>query len=191
MRAVRRLLLAAAVAALLAGCGRVVEERAAAPGGGPAPPQSAELGWVERYGKNGAGLVFRVDELVVEADGWRARIGLENDTGVTWDVGDRALLREFGLMLFVTGTQEELDDRNQAADLPPVRPARRYDPPLPAALAPGERWTGTISAPGSLPAGRWARVAFGWLIARDDPPDGLRSRVFWITDHAYRLRGGS
>lgn len=188
MRAVRRLLLAVALAGLLAGCGRAVETRTAEPSGGPAPPQTAPLGWEERYGEPGAGLVFRVEELVVDAGGWRARIGVENDSDVAFSVGDGPLLHDFGLMLFVTGELDELDDRNQAADLPPVRAARRIDPPLPATLRPRATWSGTISAPGSLPAGRWVRLGFGWFIADGEPPEGLESRVYWITDRAYRLR---
>ena len=53
---------------------------------------------------------------------------------------------------------------------------------------PGDGWRGTISAPGSLASGRWVRVVFGPLVAVGDPPDDMRSRFVWITDHAYRLR---
>jgi hypothetical protein len=188
MRAVHRVVVAAAVAALLAGCGRLDAHAPVARGVGPAPPQTLELGWVERYGDPGASLVFRVHELVVEEDGWRARVAVENDTDVAYAIGEGALLRDFGLLLFVTGGLEELQQRNQAADLPPVRRARRYDPPLPERLGPRERWSGTISAPGRLPAGRWARFGFGWFVAEASPPEGLGRRVYWITDRATRLR---
>ena len=69
-----------------------------------------------------------------------------------------------------------------------VRAARRFVPELPARLRPGDGWRGTISAPGSLASGRWVRVVFGPLVAVGDPPDDMRTRFVWITDHAYHLR---
>jgi hypothetical protein len=155
-----------------------------------AGPQSAELDWREPYGPSGQRLIFEVERLDVLRDGWRARLGLVNNTSVAWDIGDpRATLdRSFGLMLFATGDPGELEQRNRAQTLPPVRPAVRYEPELPEILEPGASWRGEIFARGSLGAGSWVRVVFGTLIAVGRTPEGLEDRLVWITDHRYRLR---
>ncbi|GIU94419.1 MAG: hypothetical protein KatS3mg012_0876 [Gaiellaceae bacterium] len=158
--------------------------------GAPAPPQRGELDWRESYGPSGQQLVFRVEWLEVTRDGWAARIGLENRTSVAYSVGDpRATLdRAFGLMLFSSGELAELERRNAEGNLPRVRAAQDYEPELPAVLEPGAAWEGTISAPGALAAGAWARVVFGALTAVGKVPEGLEEQVVWITDSAYRLR---
>jgi hypothetical protein len=187
----RRALLAAGIALLAAGCGGdgdpvVLGDE------GRAPPQQATLDWSEAYGEPGARLVFRVDSLAVERDGWTANVAVENDTRVPFTLasGASSLDRAFGLMLLPTGDIKELDRLNRANELPPVRQAERFDPPLPGVLDPGESWQGTMAARGSLPAGTWARVVFGAFVTIEEPPEGLQERVVWITDHAHRLRPG-
>ena len=155
-----------------------------------AGPQTAELGWRETYGPAGEQLVFSVDVLDVDESGWSVRLSLENETSIAYEVGDpRATLdRSFGLMLFSSGDPEELEERNAGGTLPAVRPAASYEPSLPQILEPGDSWEGTISAPGALVAGSWARVVFGTLVAVGKPPEELDERVVWITDEAHRLR---
>jgi hypothetical protein len=187
MRRALFVLAVAALAMLPAACGG--GERSV-PEARPAPPQRAELGWEESFGKTGARMVFRVRELEVLRNGWRAAISITNQTDADYAVGDpRASLdRSFGLMLFPTGDVRELEQRNQAGELPAVRPAADYSPPLPLVLEPGGTWSGTISAHGSLAAGLFARVVFGALVPVDESPEGLPGVLVWITDHAYRLR---
>jgi len=156
-----------------------------------AGPQSAPLGWSETYGRSGQRLVFKVDSLRVVDGGWRARIAMANDTTTAYDVGDSRvkLDRSYGLMLFATGSPSELDRRNRAGTLPPVREAVQFKPALPKTLDAGESWAGTISAPGALVAGSWVRVVFGALMSvSEKPPSGAPTSVVWITDHAYQLR---
>jgi hypothetical protein len=69
-----------------------------------------------------------------------------------------------------------------------VRAANRFAPELPKILEPKAAWEGTISAPGALVAGSWARVVFGTLIAVGKPPEGLEEVFVWITDNAYELK---
>ncbi len=154
-----------------------------------AGPQTAALAWRETYGSTGEQLVFTVESLDVLRAGWRARVGVENDTKVAWELNDpRATLdRSFGLMLFTTGKQEELDELNTSGELPEPRTATSFAPALPAILEPGDSWEGTMSASGSLVAGSWARVVFGTLVAVGNPPEELSDTVVWITDHAYHL----
>lgn len=174
----------------LAAAGCAGAEPQPLPAAEPAPPQRAELNWVESTGDPGARVVFRVGELEVLADGWRVAISITNDTTTQFSVGDpkAALDRRFGLMLFPTGDVSELERRNRAGDLPEIRAADVYEPPLPLVLEPGRTWSGTISAPGSLAAGTFVRVVFGALVPVGDPPRGLPEVLVWITDHAYRLQ---
>jgi hypothetical protein len=186
----RWFLLVASLALFTAGCGG--DEETPLPDAGPAPPQRATLGWQEVYGDPGARLVFRVDSLAVEENGWRAAISVRNESKARFAVasGSASLDRSFGLMLLPTGDLRELDRLNSAGQLPPIREAQRFTPPLPGVLEPGGSWHGEIAAGGALPAGSWARVVFGAFVAMGEPPPGLQDRVVWITDHAHRLAPG-
>jgi hypothetical protein len=155
-----------------------------------AGPQNAKLDWRETFGPPGQKLVFEVERFRVMRDGWKAWIRLTNNTSVAYEVGDpqATIDRSFGLMLFETGREAELESRNAEGTLPALRPATRYKPELPKILESNGTWHGVISAPGSLVAGSWVRVVFGTLIAIGSTGDVLEDRVVWITDHAYRLR---
>jgi hypothetical protein len=154
-----------------------------------AGPQSASLGWRETYGVPGEEVVFTVDSIAVTEHGWNARVGIENRSSVGWELDPGATPEgSFGLQLFETGDKQELEDRNQSGTLPAVRAASRYEPKLPAILEPKASWKGTISAPGALVAGSWARVVFGTLLAVGKPTEGMEDVLVWITDSAYHLR---
>jgi hypothetical protein len=154
-----------------------------------AGPQYKRLEWSEKYGVPGEEVVFTVDSLEVTTTGWKAKVGIENGTSVGWELAPGATTEgSFGLQLFETGGEEELEERNQGGTLPAVRAATRYEPELPPILEPHDSWTGTISARGALVADSWARVVFGTLIAVGKPPDGLEEVFVWITDNSYRLR---
>lgn len=154
-----------------------------------AGPQHATLDWNETYGVPGQQVVFTVDSLDVTKQGWEARVGIANHTSVGWELAPGATPEgSFGLQLFQTGDKTELEDRNQSNTLPAVRAANRFAPELPKILEPKAAWEGTISAPGALVAGSWARVVFGTLIAVGKPPEGLEEVFVWITDNAYELK---
>ena len=154
-----------------------------------AGPQTATLDWREPYGKAGERIVFTVDSLEVTPSGWNAAVGIDNRTKVGWELAPGATPEgSFGLQLFETGDEKELDQRNRQGTLPAVRAATGYVPELPRILEPGKSWSGTISARGPLVAGSWARVAFGTLVAVGKPPEGFQDVVVWITDHAYLLK---
>jgi hypothetical protein len=179
----------AAVAAVTAGCGG-----GDAPTTLPteaAPPQEAELGWEEQLPETGPALEFIVHRFAVTEDGWDADVEVVNRTGIPWRLpgADDAVPTSFGVMLFPTDDQSELEQRSRDADLPGLRAAERYDPALPARIEPGTGWRGTIGAHGSLAAGLYVRLVLGPFVAVGDPPDGMQSGFSWITDHAYRLHG--
>lgn len=153
-----------------------------------AGPQTANLAWRETYGSDGEELVFTVDRFEITKTGWNARIGIANESSVGWELAPGATPEgSFGVQLFETGGQQELEERNRTGTLPAVRAASRYAPKLPPILEPGASWEGEISARGALVAGSWARVVFGTLVAVGKPPDQLSETVVWITDSAYEL----
>jgi hypothetical protein len=155
-----------------------------------APPQRAELGWVERYPAKQPALVFGVRSFAVTQEGWSAAVSVQNVSSVSWEVGDPrfTLERAFGVLLFPNDDLEELERRNRDGTLPAIRSAHAYDPPLPRVLEPGATWLSTISAPGPLPGGLWVRLSLGTFTSVGDPPDGAQPQVLWFTDHAYQLR---
>src|SRR6188472_480516 len=157
MPLLRSALLVLAAATLLAGCGS--SETAPLPPG-PAPPQEAELHWVERYPGKGPAVVFRAEHFEVTTSGWRAEIGLENQTSTTWRLVETPTTG-FGVMLFPTNEVAEVESRSSGGDLPGLRAAQTVGPPLPPSLAPGASWHGTIAAPGPLAVGLYARIVFG------------------------------
>jgi hypothetical protein len=183
-----RLLALVLLALLAAGC---ASEPRRIPPARAAPPQTADLHWVESYGEAGARLVFGVERFEVLGSGWRAKISLTNGTSVRYSVRDpdSSLDQRFGLMLFQTGDLRQLEQLNRAGELPAVRRAEVFHPQLPLVLEPGRTWRGLISAPGPLAAGRWVRVVFGTLVPIGTAPSGLPQQLTWITDHAYRLEG--
>ena len=183
----RRLLAGALLAVVAAGCGAAAQ--GPIPDARPAPPQSATLGWQEVYGDPGARLVFNVRSLAVTPRGWQANVSVENQSNVRFAVatGKTSIDSSFGLMIMPTGDHRELDRLNNAGELPAVRQAETFDPPLPGVLEPGATWTGMLAARGALPGGSWARVVFGAFVAMGRPPTGLQDRVVWITDHAHLL----
>jgi len=183
MPPVRSALLALAAATLLAGCSS--SEPPPLPPG-PAPPQKAELHWVERYPADGPAMVFRADHFEVTKSGWQAAIGLENQTSIAWRLVELPTTG-FGVMLFPTNEVSEVESRSGGGDLPGLRSAQSFDPPLPESLAPGASWQGTIAAPGPLAVGLYARIVFGQLVADGDVPTGMPAQFSWITDHAYKL----
>ena len=120
------------------------------------------------------------------ASGWRAEIGLENDTSTKWRLVESPTTG-FGVMLFPSGEVSKVESRSRDGDLPGLREAWTFDPPLPSSLPPGGSWHGTISAPGPLAAGLHVRIVFGQLVAVGDAPSGMPAQFSWITDHSYRL----
>ena len=181
--------IAAAAIGILSGCRSEETDSAQSPATA-AGRQSAELGWKEQTPAAGRALVFRVHRFAVTRSGWEADVEIGNRTSVGWQLGadSVAVEQSFGVMLFATADLEEVEQRGQDGDLPGLRPAQVFEPSLPERLAPGGRWRATVSAKGSLAAGRYLRVVFGPLSAEGDPPEGMPDDFVWITDHAYLLR---
>ncbi len=167
------------LAVALAGCSTGIERPVLA---APAKPRTFALGWVERF--PAARFTFRVQRLVVGANGWRANVSVANRSGTAYRVPERSI----GLVLLDTSSTAEL--RRLTGNLqhaPPALKPTRVVPPFPRVLRPGGVWSGTISGPEVLREGSVVRVLFGPY-----PPVGHRDSlestdVLWVTDQAVRL----
>ncbi len=180
-----RLVLALAVLAA-AGCSTASQVEPAEPVR-PAEPQTAELHWREAYPDTGPQLRFYVDRLVVRKDGWSADIAVENATAIPFRLGTQPVDLDFGLMLFESASLDELESASKSGTLPSLRRAITIEPPPTETIAPGTTWRATMSAPGSLVDGSYARVSFGPFVAEGDPPPGMEPVVRWITDKAHEI----
>jgi len=160
----------------------------------PAKAQTAELGWVESAGSGQSKLVFRVRSFAVTEHGWSSSLSVTNDTDATFTIAGIAppFTHAFGVMVFATGSHDELEQRNAQVTLPSLREATHFAPALPGTLRPHATWSGTVFATGALPSGGWVRVVFGAFDPTKEMPESLVASwaakdLIWITDHAHRL----
>jgi hypothetical protein len=181
----RRTVLLAVV--VLAGCGGGAPDSAPLGPARAAEPQQITLDWRESYPASGQRLLFAVDRLDIREDGWSVEIEVTNRTTTAFDLGGNPAELGYGVMLFATGDLQELEQAARQGTMPPVRRATSIEPAPPGKLAPGKTWRATLSAPGSLAAGSYLRVAFGPLVADGKPPNEIEPVVFWITDLAHSL----
>lgn len=125
------------------------------------------LNWVEKLDKGPTiRLTFRVGTLQTTGRTWSATVEIVNHgTGKVGVSGS-----QFGVLEFAAKTDFER----------PLRflRAATLKPPLPAVLAPGKTWRGTIGGPGTPDDDRHVRLIFGPFTS------GLSPTPFtWITDH--------
>ena len=163
---------------MVAGCGSNQPGPELAP---PAKPRTYELGWVERY--ESAHFTFRVDQLVVAREGWRAQVSVKNNSKNAFRLAERSA----GLVLLDTRRRSEIRRLTGGFQHPPpaLKP-ERISPEPPPVLGPGAFWNATISGGEVLRDGSIVRVLFGPFSSierfRTEAED-----VQWVTDHAVRI----
>ena len=69
---------------------RLTSDEESTPTSVAAGPQTADLGWREVYGSPGEQLVFTVERIDFTESGWSARVGVENDSSVGWELAPGA-----------------------------------------------------------------------------------------------------
>jgi hypothetical protein len=161
----------------LAGCGSP-DRPSLAP---PATPRTVELGWHEPF--TAGQFVFEVERLVVEEDGWRAKVKVRNESTSPYRFGGRRV----ALVLLETSSRDELtrltDNLERA---PPSLLPDRVAPRPPAVLGPGASWSGELRGSTVLGEGSVVRVLFG-PFSRIGARGRESSDVLWVTDHSVRL----
>ena len=132
-----------------------------------ASAETTRLGWVEKLDKGPTTrMTFRVGELRATGGAWSATVEIVNRGTVAVTISDS----QFGIVEYATKTEFKRSLRALRADT--------FRPPLPARLAPGKSWKGTVGGPGTPDDSRYVRLVFGAFSS------GLAPTPFtWITDH--------
>jgi hypothetical protein len=148
----------------------------AAGSAGARPAESTvtiKLGWHERALARGRTVMtFNVRTLSITSRGWTIAASFRNTS--------RSRLRireEFALL--VAKRRAQIDGAGALQ-------AKSFRPALPAALAPGQGWSGTFSGGGaSILHGVFVRAHFSYFRGPVIPG---QAGFGWITDHVVRLR---
>lgn len=151
-----------------------------------ARPQTITLDWHEVDGVGDVGFALDVRVLRIERGGWAVEAAVANHTDVTFRI-TRPHVRgrtKFGLFVLPSASSQEWAKRVAARRLTPELLATRFEPPIPALLRPGARWSGTFSGPGRPPSGSFVRVAFGRFVTTEAPPRGLPAELLAVTRRA-------
>jgi hypothetical protein len=154
-----------------------------------APPQTVPFHGSSDCGPKGRDIEIHVRRLVLRRDGWRVDASIANHTGTAVQVSrpHHPNHVQFGVDVFETNRLGEVERRVAQRAMHNNALAERVEPPLPHALEPGERWRGSFSGPGRLPAGRYVRIEFGRFTFPGTVPPGYPARFFCVTDDAPRL----
>ena len=158
----------------------------------PAPvarPQILELGWHENCGTRTRPIPIETRRLVVGKHRWRVALAFRNETGVTL-----AVIRPhvpggtyFGLESFETASWQEVLDRGARNAAKPGWLADRFTPSRPGPVGPGQRWSGSFSGPGGLPASTPIRVVLGRFVSTGTLPPDFSGGFLCISERVVRL----
>jgi hypothetical protein len=179
----RSLAIACLALLLMAACGTK------APPSRVARPQVRELGWHENCGTRTHAIPIETRRLVVGKNRWRVELAFRNETGVAL-----AVIRPhvpggtyFGLESFETASQREVLDRAERNEAKPGWLADRFTPSRPGPVGPGQRWSGSFSGPGGLPAATPIRVVLGRFVSTGAVPPGFPGGFRCISERVVRL----
>ena len=170
--------------AVLAGCGSSSTGRSAR-------PQVVRLGWHENCGTRARPLPIETRELAVTRRRWRVDLAFRNGTGVSVFVLRPHAVGEtlFGLSPYSTTSLSEVLKRAETAEAKPRTFADRFRPSTPTLLAPGERWSGSFSGLGPLPAATPIRVVLGrFAFTGAKVPRGFPRGFLCVSRQYVRLR---
>ena len=132
-----------------------------------ASAETVPLNWVEKLDKGPTTrMTFRVGALRLTGKTWSATVEIVNRGNGKVAINSK----QFGIVEYATKTEIKRPLRALRADT--VKPA------LPAALAPGKSWKGTIGGPGTPNDSQYVRLVFGEFTSSLSP-----TSFTWITDH--------
>jgi hypothetical protein len=180
---------AVALVVLLAGCGG---------GGGSAAPCISHgikcenlpkhtifrVNWVENASVDGKPIAtFRVRTIEVGPDGYKIEASFTNTSPevVKLPEGTARSPNDFGLGVFLNALPQRIQEEGNY-----LLKAQQIRPPLPATVAPGKTWSGTMTSDNPPRSGRSLRVLFGVFFWKGKPPYGLGPYFIWQTNHQVR-----
>jgi hypothetical protein len=154
-----------------------------------ARPQVLELGWHENCGTRTHAMTIETRRLVVEKHRWRVELAFRNETGVTLSVTRPHVPggTYFGLETFETASWHEVLERAERHEHIPGWLADRFTPSRPGPVGPGQRWSGSFSGPGGLPAATPIRIVLGAFVSTGALPPGFRGGFLCISERVARL----
>jgi hypothetical protein len=154
-----------------------------------ARPQVVALNWHENCGTRADPIPITTRRVVVHKRRWRVELSFRNDTHVVLGVVRPHTIggTYFGLEPFATTSRREILERAKAAGAKPRTIADRFTPAPPRILSPGDRWAGSFSGPGSLPADTPLRVVLGRFVVAGPVPRGFYDSFLCISARVLRL----
>jgi hypothetical protein len=156
-----------------------------------ARPQTLKLDWHENCATRAHPLMIDTRRLTVREQRWRLDLSFRNETGQTLDVIRPHATGEtlFGLEPFRTTSFREVIARARTAEAKPLTYADRFSPAAPRLLSPGERWSGSFSGRGRLPARVPIRVVLGRFVISGKVPRGFLAQFLCVSNRYVRLSG--
>jgi hypothetical protein len=151
--------------------------------------QVRELGWHENCGTRAHPIPIETRRLLVGKYRWNVELTFRNETGVTLSV-----IRPhvpggtyFGLESFETASWQEVLERAERGEAKPGWLADRFTPSRPGPVGPGQRWSGSFSGPGGLPAETPIRVVLGRFVSTGALPPDFPGGFLCISERVVRL----
>ena len=126
---------------------------------------------------------FRVKTIEVGPDGYKIEASFTNTSPrvLKLPAGTARSPSDFGLGVFVNALPQRIESAGNY-----LLRAQKIRPSLPATVAPGETWTGTMTSDTPPRSGRSLRVLFGVFFFKGKPPAGLGPYFLWQTNHQVR-----
>jgi hypothetical protein len=126
---------------------------------------------------------FRVKTIEVGPNGYKIAASFTNTSPSVWKLpqGTARSPSDFGLGVFVNALPQRIETPGNY-----LLKAQQIRPALPATIAPGETWTGTMTSDNPPRSNRSLRVLFGVFFWKGKPPYGLGPYFIWQTNHQVR-----
>jgi hypothetical protein len=158
----------------------------------PAPvarKQVRELGWHENCGTRAHPIPIETRRLLVGKYRWTVELAFRNETGVTLSVVRPHVPggTYFGLEAFETASPHEVLERVERNAAKTGWLADGFTPSRPGLVRPGQRWSGSFSGPGDLPAATPIRVVLGRFDITESIPPGFPGGFLCFSERVVRL----
>jgi hypothetical protein len=181
---------AVALAVLLAGCGGGSAKECVSHGikCENLPKHTVfRVNWNEKAAVDGKPIAtFRVKSIEVGPNGYKIVASFTNTSPsvLRLPAGTASSPNDFGLGVFVSALPQRIE---QAGNY--LLKAQQIRPALPATIAPGRTWSGTMTSDNPPRSDRSLRVLFGVFFWKGKPPYGLGPYFLWQTNHQVRSPG--
>jgi hypothetical protein len=181
---------AVALAVLLAGCGGGTKKECVSHGikCENLPKHTVfRVNWNEKASVDGKPIAtFRVKSIEVGPNGYKIVASFTNTSPsvLRLPTGTASSPNDFGLGVFVSALPQRIEQPGNY-----LLKAQRIRPALPATIAPGQTWSGTMTSDNPPRSDRSLRVLFGVFFWKGKPPYELGPYFLWQTNHQVRSPG--